>query len=141
VAQPTEQENLRVIATGPLPPNPAELLGSQRMKTILGRLAEAADLVIVDSPPLQAVTDAVLLSSISDGTLLVVDAARTRRDAVRRGREALAHAGARVLGVTLNRLPERSGGGYYYYQYGAYGADHEGQADAVRGATVADEGR
>ena len=124
VTQSTEQENLRVITTGPLPPNPAELLGSQRMRTILGRLAEASDLVVVDSPPLQAVTDAALLASITDGTLLVIDAGRTRRGAIRRGREALAQAGARVLGVTLNRLPERSGGGYYYYDYyGASGAE------------------
>ena len=126
VTQSTEQENLRVITTGPLPPNPAELLGSQRMRTILGRLAEASDLVVVDSPPLQAVTDAALLASITDGTLFVIDAGRTRRGAIRRGREALAQAGARVLGVTLNRLPERSGGGYYYYDYyGASGAEAE----------------
>ncbi len=142
VAQPTEQENLRVITTGPLPPNPAELLGSQRMRTILGRLAEAADLVVVDSPPLQAVTDAVLLSSITDGTLFVIDAGRTHRGAVRRGREALAQAGARILGVTLNRLAERSGGGYYYYDYyGAYGPEHEGQPDVVPGKPVADKVR
>ena len=81
------------------------------MRTILGRLAEDADLIVVDSPPVQAVTDAVLLSSIVDGTLYVIDAGRTRRGAVRRGREALAHAGGRVLGVTLNRLAQRSGGG------------------------------
>ena len=69
VAQATEQENLRIITTGPLPPNPAELLGSQRMRTILARLAESSDLVVVDSPPLQAVTDAALLASITEGTL------------------------------------------------------------------------
>ena len=139
VTQSTEQENLRVITTGPLPPNPAELLGSQRMRTILGRLAEASDLVVVDSPPLQAVTDAVLLASITDGTLFVIDAGRTRRGAVRRGREALAQAGARVLGVTLNRLPERSGGGYYYYDY--YGASGtEAQEGAARPTSPAAAG-
>jgi non-specific protein-tyrosine kinase len=142
VAQPSTQENLRVITTGPLPPNPAELLGSQRMRTILGRLAEIADLVVIDSPPLQAVTDAVLLSAITDGTLFVIDAGRTRRDAVRRGREALALAGARVLGVTLNRLPERSSGGYYYYDYqSAPGTEHDGQPDVGRGSTLPDKGR
>jgi succinoglycan biosynthesis transport protein ExoP len=141
VAQPTEQENLRVITTGPLPPNPAELLGSLRMRTILDRLAGAADLVVIDSPPLQAVTDAVLLSSIADGTLLVIDAGRTRRGAVRRGREGLAQAGARVLGVALNRLSERSSGGYYYDYYGAYGAEPGGQPDVAGGATITDKGR
>lgn len=127
VAQSTEQENLRVIATGPLPPNPAELLASQRMRTVLGRLAGAADLVIIDSPPLQAVTDAAILSSITDGTLFVVDAGRTRRGAVRNGREALAKAEARVLGVALNRMSEKSSGGYYYYDYSEpYGAGAQG---------------
>jgi capsular exopolysaccharide synthesis family protein len=124
VAQETEQEKLRVISTGPLPPNPAELLGSHRMRTILEHLAAAADLVIVDSPPLQAVADAAILSSITDGTLLVIDAGHTRRAAAGRGREALAKSGARVLGAALNRLSQRGHGDYVYYDYyGAYGAE------------------
>jgi len=137
VAQATEQENLRVITTGPLPPNPAELLGSQRMRMVLERLADAADLVIVDSPPLQAVTDAAILASITDGTLFVIDAGRTRRGAVRSGREALSKADARTLGVALNRLPERSSGGYYYDYYGGYGAGAEGKEDTKRQTTPA----
>jgi succinoglycan biosynthesis transport protein ExoP len=124
VAQATEEERLGVIATGPLPPNPAELLGSHRMQTILERLVAAADLVIVDSPPLQAVTDAAILASITDGTLLVIDAGRTRRAAAGHGREALAKSGARVLGAALNRLSQRGHGDYVYYDYyGAYGAE------------------
>jgi non-specific protein-tyrosine kinase len=115
----TEQEHLRVLTTGSLPPNPAELLGSQRFRSVLARLAESADLVILDSPPLQAVTDAAILAALADGTLLVVDAGRTRRGAVRQGREALAKAGARVLGVALNRLSERVYSDYYQY-YGGY---------------------
>jgi Mrp family chromosome partitioning ATPase len=87
------------------------------------------------------VTDAVLLSSITDGTLLVIDAGRTRRGAVRHGREALDKAGARILGVTLNRVSERSSGGYYYDYYGAYGAEYDGQPDVAREATLADKGR
>lgn len=124
VAQETEEDNLRVITTGPLPPNPAELLASQRMKTILERLVAVADLVILDSPPLQAVTDAAILSSVTDGTLLVVDAGRTRRGAAGHGREALAKSGARILGVALNRLSQRAQADYVYYDYyGAYGAE------------------
>jgi capsular exopolysaccharide synthesis family protein len=124
VAQATEEERLRVVATGPLPPNPAELLGSHRMQTILERLVAAADLVIVDSPPLQAVADAAILASITDGTLLVIDAGRTRRAAAGRGREALAKSGARVLGAALNRLSQRARSDYVYYDYyGAYGAE------------------
>jgi succinoglycan biosynthesis transport protein ExoP len=117
-AQGTEQDNLRVITTGPLPPNPAELLGSKRMQSVLERLATTADLVVIDSPPLQAVTDSAILAAIVDGTVFVVEARRTRRGAVRSAREALAKAGASVLGVVLNRLPERSGGRYQYDYYG-----------------------
>jgi len=128
VAQATEEERLRVVTTGPLPPNPAELLGSHRMQTILERLVAAADLVIVDSPPLQAVADAAILASITDGTLLVIDAGRTRRAAAGRGREALAKSGARVLGAALNRLSQRGHGDYVYYDYyGAYGAEAASQ--------------
>ena len=145
VAQTTEQQNLRVITTGPLPPNPAELLGSQRMRMILERLAADADLVVVDSPPLQAVTDAAILASITDGTLFVIDAGRTRRGAVMSGREALAKADARTLGVALNRLPERSSGGYYYYDYyGGYGAGADGKEGTQRQsapAPYAEKGR
>jgi capsular exopolysaccharide synthesis family protein len=142
VVQVVDQENLVIITTGPLPPNPAELLGSQRMRTVLGRLRETADLVVVDSPPLRAVTDAAILSSITDGTLYVIDARRTRRGAIQRGRDALRQADARVLGVALNRLPKSSGGGDYYYDsYGGYGAEHDAQRGVVAGGTVADEGR
>jgi len=80
--------------------------------------------VIVDSPPLQAVADAAILASITDGTLLVIDAGRTRRAAAGRGREALAKSGARVLGAALNRLSQRARSDYVYYDYyGAYGAE------------------
>ena len=128
VAHTTEQEHLRVVTTGPLPPNPAELIRSGRMRTTFELIAASADLVVVDSPPLQAVTDAAILSSLVDGTLLVVDAGRTRSGAVRNGREALAKVGARVLGVALNRLSESMSGDYYYYDYyGGYGPDGKGQ--------------
>ena len=123
VAQATDQEHLLVLTTGPLPPNPSELLRSTRMRTIMQRLVASADLVVVDSPPLQAVTDAAILSSLVDGTILVVDAGRTRSGAVRNGREALAKVGAQVLGVTLNRMSESMSGDYYYDYYGGYGAD------------------
>jgi protein-tyrosine kinase len=128
VAQVTEQEHLSVVTTGPLPPNPAELIRSARMRAVLERLAASAEFVIIDSPPLQAVTDAAILSSLVDGTVLVVDAGRTRSGAVRNGRETLAKVGARVLGVTLNRLSESMSGDYYYYDYyGGYGADGKGK--------------
>lgn len=124
----TEQDHLSVVTTGPLPPNPAELLRSTRMRTVLERLAADAEFVVLDSPPLQAVTDAAILSSLVDGTVLVIDAGRTRSGAVRNGREALAKVGARVLGVILNRMSESMSGDYYYYDYyGGYGADGKGR--------------
>ena len=112
VANPTEQANLRVVTTGPLPPNPAELLGSKRMQTVLQRLQQDSDLVIFDSPPLLAVTDAAVLSSFLDGTIMVIDAAKGRRRTVRMGRETLSRAGATVLGAVLNRVPAVTRFGY-----------------------------
>ena len=124
IAQATEQANLRILTTGPLPPNPAELLGSQRMRMVLERLKAAGDLLIFDSPPLQSVTDAAILSSFLDATLLVVDTKVSRRGAVRLGMEALSKAGANVLGAVLNRLKDRAPDfqGYYGEPDGA-GAD------------------
>ena len=117
LTQSTEQPNLRVLTTGPVPPNPAELLGSHRMRQVLSMLAESADIVILDSPPIQLVTDAALLSSYVDGTLIVIDASHGRRRAVRDSRDALTRAGANILGAVLNRIPQRSqaGHGDYYY--------------------------
>jgi succinoglycan biosynthesis transport protein ExoP len=112
LVNPTEQDNLVVLTTGPLPANPAELLGSQRMQAILKRLREGADLVIFDSPPLLAVTDAAVMSSYLDGTLLVIDALHGKRRVVRMAREALAKAGAKTMGAVLNRVPAVTRFGY-----------------------------
>ena len=121
VAHQTEQENLRILATGPLPPNPAELLGSQRMQAVLGVLRQGADLIIFDSPPLQAVTDAAVLSSFVEGTLFVIDAGQSRRRGVRISMETLARAGANTIGAVLNRVSARSNLGYGEY----YDSEHE----------------
>ena len=112
VANPTEQDNLRVVTTGNLPPNPAELLGSKRMRTVVERLQEDADLVIFDSPPLLAVADAAVMSSFVDGTLFVIDAAKGRGRLVRMGRETLSKSGAKILGVVLNRVHSVTRFGY-----------------------------
>ena len=109
-------ENLQVITSGPLPPNSSEMLGSQRMIALIERLEDKADLVIFDSPPILAVTDAAVLSQRVDGVMLVIQAGRTRRDATREAVNRLRQLGARVLGVVLNRIPGR-GAGYYYYSH------------------------
>ncbi len=119
--QPTEIENLRVMTSGPLPPNPSELLGSARMSQLIGELTEVADVVLFDSPPVLSATDAALLANRLDATILVADAGRTRREAALRAVDQLQRAGANLLGGVVNRLQKKSGDYYYYYHY--YSAD------------------
>ncbi len=107
---------LRVLTSGPLPPNAAELLGSARMTSLLAALAEVSDLVIVDSPPATALADTAILATQTDGVLLVLDATKTRREVAERALEGLSSVRARVIGAVLNRMPTR-GGSYYYYYY------------------------
>jgi succinoglycan biosynthesis transport protein ExoP len=120
--QPTEIENLRVMTSGPLPPNPSELLGSARMSQLIGELAEIADAVIFDSPPVLSTTDAALLANRLDATILVTYAGHTRREAALRAVDQLQRAGSNLLGGVVNRL-QKKWGGYYYYYYHYYSAD------------------
>lgn len=140
IAHATDEPNLRVVTTGPLPPNPAELLGSQRMRDVLAQMAQHCDLIVVDSPPLQAVTDAAVLAAELGGTLLVVSAGKTRRAALQQAKSALDRVGANLLGVTLNRLSERSTAGYYYGYYGEYYGTGE-SGDGSRSTARPLEGR
>jgi succinoglycan biosynthesis transport protein ExoP len=119
--RPTEIEGLRVVTSGASPPNPAEMLASARMRDFVAWLLEEmeADVVVFDSPPVLAVTDAAVLSTLVDGALLVFDCGETRRPAAVQTLERLAGVGANVLGVVLNRLSP-SGDGYYYYYYSYY---------------------
>ncbi|MFE5407290.1 polysaccharide biosynthesis tyrosine autokinase [Microbacterium sp. NPDC056569] len=116
--------NLAVITAGRVPPNPSEVLGSNRMQALVHSLTEHA-LVIIDSPPLLPVTDAAVLTTAADGALVVVSAGKTTYDVLHKALENLGKANARVLGVVLNRVP-RKNGAYYGYQYqGEYaGADN-----------------
>lgn len=123
-ARQTETENLRVITTGQLPPNPAELLGSKRMQKLVAALKEQADIIIFDTPPCLPLADAYILARQVDGVVLVIDAGSTRRDAGVKAKEALERAGGRILGVVLNRVNPRSGG-YYYHYYHYYSQDGE----------------
>ena len=95
-------EGLRLLPSGPVPPNPSELLASRRLEQAIARLTDDADLVLFDSPPALAVSDAAVLSRRVDGVLLVVSAGRTRREHAARARQVLERAGARLLGVVLN---------------------------------------
>lgn len=114
--RPTDIENLLVLPAGPRPPNPAELLGSKRMSEMLSALEQLADIVVVDSPPLLAVTDAAVLASRADGVALVSALGEARRDGVRRAATTLRTSHARILGVVVNKT-DSSGDNYYggYY--------------------------
>ena len=121
--QPTEVENLRVLASGPLPPNPSELLGSQRMERLVEKLKAHADVVLFDSPPSLVVTDAAVLTNRVDGTILIIDAGTTRRGLAQRTKYDLEKVGANILGATLNRVSLDGRSGYYYYYYYYYSDD------------------
>jgi len=125
VLQETLVPGLRVLAAGPVPPNPAQLLSSNRMRELLAALHAETDILIVDSPPATAFADAALLSTQVNGVLLVIDAGRTRRDIARKAIDALKHVNAPILGVLLNRMP-RSAADYYYYYY--YYEEREGRS-------------
>lgn len=121
--QKTTQQGLLLLASGPIPPNPAELLGTQRMRELIQELNELADLVIFDAPPVIAVTDAGVLAQLVDGTLFVVSLGTTPRDVAQAAIEQLEQVGARVLGAVVNRLENASG--YYYYYYTSYYGDED----------------
>jgi capsular exopolysaccharide synthesis family protein len=119
----TQVPNLFVLPSGQFPPNPSELLGSPAMRQTLATAKEAFDVVLFDSPPLLAVTDAAVLSTLVDGTILVVRTASTARDAVHRALGQLRAVHGRILGAVLNDVDTRGGSyyggyGYYYYSYG-----------------------
>ena len=114
-------ENLSLLTSGKIPPNPAELLGSQKMLDFLKTLEEDYDYILLDSPPLMAVTDAAVLSQAVDGTLIVVKPGLTKMGALEGAVEQLRRVNAKILGIVLNEIPPR-GSRYYYqgYQYYTY---------------------
>jgi len=101
----TGVDNLWLIPSGPLPPNPADILGSRRMEEAIAKLKARADVVLFDAPPVIAVTDAVVLGTKVDSVLLVVCAGRSRREHVQRARELLERAHVRIVGAVLNDAP------------------------------------
>ncbi len=113
--QGTEVENLSIVTTGPVPPNPAELLSSQTMKDILNEAMEKFDMILIDSPPVLAVTDAQILANICDGTIFVIQSGETPIDAARKAKELLLAANAKLLGAVLNQKKAQESHYYYYY--------------------------
>lgn len=123
--QPWGNENLFVLASGQIPPNPSELLGSEEMKDLVVRLEAAFDAVIIDAPPLLPVTDAAVLSQHVGGVVLVVGAQKLRRQDLERSLSALQMVGSNLLGVVLNRLPAKGADAYSYGYYASRSDYHE----------------
>ena len=119
-AQATKVENLYAVTSGVIPPNPSELLGSERMQNILQRAKEEYDYVLIDTPPVLPVTDSLVLGRMVDGLILVIDSGEVKVEMAREVKNQLVHAGANILGVVLNKVrSEHHGYGYgYYYYYG-----------------------
>jgi capsular exopolysaccharide synthesis family protein len=124
--QPTVVPNLFILPCGPIPPNPAELLQTEGFKSVLAEMCRSFDRVILDSPPIGVVADAAVLSTGVDGTLLVLKAGRTSRDAAKQGIKQLRDVNARLFGAVLNDLDlqdQKYGQYYHYYRYGYYYGD------------------
>lgn len=123
--------NLNIIPSGPVPPNPSELLSSDRMRELLRRARGRFDFVIVDTPPVLAVTDATIIGSMTDGVVLCLRAGKVLREDARTCRDRLVMAEVKILGSVLNRHRESSVSGRKYYYYEAYSQDEEERGSAA----------
>ncbi|GEN81811.1 protein-tyrosine kinase [Sporosarcina luteola] len=115
VTKVTKVDGLHLITSGPIPPNPAELIGSNSMGTLIETLKSQYDIVIFDAPPLLSVADAQILSNKCDGTILVINAGTTEKDSVVKAKESLVSAKANILGTLMNNFKLEKD--HYYYQY------------------------
>ncbi|MEP7273224.1 MAG: polysaccharide biosynthesis tyrosine autokinase, partial [Acidobacteriota bacterium] len=132
--------NLSLLPCGPLPPNPAELISSARMKELLRQAMERYDHVLIDSPPLINVSDPLILSTLVDGVILVVQGGRSSRAIVRRARIELTNVGAKIFGVVLNNVDWKREGynDYYYYYNRYYSSDYETDRDPEQASSSGD---
>jgi succinoglycan biosynthesis transport protein ExoP len=131
IQQCDKEPNLKVLTSGPVPPNPSELLGSEEMRKLLNQLSERYAHIVIDSPPAISFTDASILSTMVDGVILVVHGGRSSRAVVRRAKQQLLDVGAHIFGVVLNNVKVESHD-YYYSRY--YSHYYESDADAEQGA-------
>lgn len=109
------KDNFDILTSGKIPPNPSEILASNAMTALLEKLKTKYDIIIIDSAPLQAVTDAQIISNKVDGTLLVIRASVTKREAILQAKDLLNQVNAKILGVVLNGAENNSEKHYYYY--------------------------
>ncbi|MFD0961654.1 CpsD/CapB family tyrosine-protein kinase [Paenibacillus chungangensis] len=117
--QMTTIPNLDVITSGDIPPNPSEMMNSKRMTAILAQLRSIYDIVLIDTPPLLAVTDAQIVATKCDGVIMVVNQGKVKRDIAKRAIQNLENVNARILGVVLNNVKRRASEEAYYYYYGS----------------------
>ena len=120
IIHPTKIENLSILTAGTLPPNPSELLGSEAMSMLVSQLEAEWDMVLFDSPPIVAVTDASMISNEIDAIALVVKAGQTERAAVDRALDTIKHVKAPLIGAILNGASQKNLGGKYSYYYSYY---------------------
>lgn len=116
VVKTDDGTKMHILTSGPIPPNPAELIGSEQMANLLKRLQKHYTHVVIDSPPITSFTDGVLIASMVDGVILVVHSGKSSRQVVKRAKMLLQDVGSRVLGVVLNNVNLRSQDNYHYYQ-------------------------
>ena len=116
--QNTGIEHLEVITSGPIPPNPAEIIGSKKMASLVEEISPAYDYVLFDAPPVLAVTDAQILSGLMDGVILVIHSGKTHREMALKAKHLLENVKANVIGVIMNHKDQKENG-YYYYYYGS----------------------
>lgn len=119
-------DNLYVLTAGPIPPNPSELLASNAMKTLMNDLRNDFDIILIDTPPVGIVTDAAILSTIVDGTILVVSSGGVEIEAAQRSKELLEKVNANILGVVLNKIAKENYGNYYFSYY-YYAEEKDGE--------------
>lgn len=115
--QNSGKRNLRVLTSGPLPPNPSELVGSRRMNEVLAKSKALADLVLIDTPPALAVSDTAVLAPRADGVLIVVGLGTSKRDEARKARDLLLQVNSNLVGTVLNNVEEAKSYGYYHYYH------------------------
>ena len=130
-----KEPNLKVLTSGPVPPNPAELLGSEEMRKLLNILSEQYAHIIIDSPPAISFTDASILSTMVDGVILVVHGGRSSRAVVRRAKQQLLDVGAHIFGVVLNNVKVESHD-YYYSRYYSHYYESDADAEQATGETA-----
>ena len=116
-ARGTSVQGLMVLTGGPIPPNPAELVGSKRMKRLIQEISEQFDVVLIDTPPIIAVTDAAILAQEVDGVILVLASGEVNKEFAQRAKELLDKVGAKILGAVLNKVEMKSSEFYHYYNY------------------------